>query len=234
MIHDAAQRDHGRVLAPPAPPLARADAAPGGRAIADAFKRTVDIFFSLICLFIVFPLLVLAVYLIWLDGGAPLFKQERIGRNGRRFACYKLRTMTRDADRVLAEHLARSPEAAAEWATKRKLSNDPRITPLGRFLRRSSVDELPQLVNVLRGDMSLVGPRPISEAEIPRYGDDFACYTAVRPGITGLWQVSGRSRTSYAQRVALDRHYAHNRSWRLDLVIMVRTVRVVLTADGAC
>ena len=175
----------------------------------------------------------LALLIRVMDGQDAIFWHERIGRDGRRFRCFKLRTMVKAADVKLAEILASDPRAAEEWRLTHKLVDDPRITPLGRFLRRTSLDELPQLWNVLRGDMSLVGPRPIVEEERARYGDDFIYYLAVTPGITGLWQVSGRNQVSYEERVQLDRCYAETWSFWLDLRILVRTVSVVLSRRGA-
>lgn len=203
-------------------------------------KRALDI-----CL--VAPLLVLLAPLfavIWAglvaEGGPVLFRQRRVGRHGRRFTCLKFRTMRPDAEDRLALLLDCSPKAQAEWARHQKLTDDPRVTRLGRVLRASSLDELPQLINVLKGDMSLVGPRPIIAPEVPGYDADLAYfqspsfpdYAECTPGITGLWQVCGRHRTSHAERVRLDRWYARNCSVWLDLLLLIRTVRVVLVGDG--
>ncbi|MEN3347367.1 MAG: exopolysaccharide production protein ExoY [Bradyrhizobium sp.] len=180
------------------------------------------------------PVLAGIAFLIWRRDGAPiLFAHYRVGVNGKLFRCMKFRTMLRDSEQVLAELLAADPHARAEWERDQKLANDPRITGIGHFLRRSSLDELPQLINVLRGEMSLVGPRPITVGELTRYGKVRWHYLSVRPGITGLWQVSGRNDTSYEERVALDRRYVEQRSLRLDLSILVKTVRVVLLREGA-
>ena len=168
------------------------------------------------------------------DGGPVIFAHRRIGRNGKPFLCYKFRSMRVDAEARLAEVLAADPEAREEWARDHKLRRDPRVTPLGDFLRRSSLDELPQFFNVLRGDMSLVGPRPIVEAERIKYGRRFQHYCAVRPGITGLWQISGRNDVSYRTRVALDTCYAQRKSLGLDLYILVMTLPSVLRARGSC
>ncbi len=162
-----------------------------------------------------------------------MFRHKRIGLDGRQFDCLKFRTMVVDADRVLHDLLRSDALAAAEWSVSRKLTDDPRITRLGNIMRRSSLDELPQLWNVIVGDMSIVGPRPIVAAEIQRYNSDFVYYTAVRPGITGLWQTSGRSDCSYAERVALDRDYVSNWSLKRDLAIIVRTVPAVLWQEGS-
>jgi exopolysaccharide production protein ExoY len=165
--------------------------------------------------------------------GPVLFAHRRVGRHGRRFACLKFRTMAIDADAQLKALLDRDPAARAEWQRSQKLRRDPRVTSIGRFLRRTSLDELPQVFNVLIGDMSLVGPRPIVESEIPRYGRHFAIYCRVRPGVTGLWQVQRHAGTSYRRRVAFDVAFARARSLRLYLLILARTVPAVLTGRGA-
>jgi undecaprenyl-phosphate galactose phosphotransferase len=174
------------------------------------------------------PIFILLYWMIRRDGGPALFPHTRVGLHGRRFRCLKFRTMVPNAHEVL-EHLLRTDAAAAqEWAETQKLRNDPRLTRIGRVLRKTSLDELPQLVNVLRLQMSLVGPRPIVESEIERYGDHIRYYHSVRPGITGLWQVSGRNDTTYEQRVHLDVHYVRGWSIRRDLLILSKTVVVVL------
>jgi lipopolysaccharide/colanic/teichoic acid biosynthesis glycosyltransferase len=165
--------------------------------------------------------------------GPVFFSQERIGRYGRRFRALKFRTMVPKGDEILTAHLAAHREAQAEWRRNRKLKRDPRVTPVGRILRRTSLDELPQLWNVLRGEMSLVGPRPMMREEIPEYGNKFEVCVQVRPGITGLWQISGRADTSFGQRVALDAEYATTRSFWLDLKILLRTAPVVIGGKGA-
>jgi lipopolysaccharide/colanic/teichoic acid biosynthesis glycosyltransferase len=180
------------------------------------------------------PLLAVVTFMIWRRDGAPvLFAHYRVGCDGKLFRCMKFRTMRRDAEQVLSDLLRDSPQARAEWASGQKLGNDPRITPVGRFLRSSSFDELPQLLNVLRGEMSLVGPRPITVAELTRYGMVRWHYLSVRPGMTGLWQVSGRNNTSYDERVALDKRYVEQRSFWFDVGILLRTVRVVVAREGA-
>jgi lipopolysaccharide/colanic/teichoic acid biosynthesis glycosyltransferase len=166
------------------------------------------------------------------EGTGVLFRHTRIGRNGRTFECLKFRTMVDEADRALLETLE-APERRAEWEGNRKLRSDPRVTPLGRVLRRWSLDELPQLWNVLRGDMSLVGPRPVVREETSRYGRRLSQYLATKPGITGLWQVMGRSTTSYRRRVALDVYYCGKRSLLLDLYILVKTPFAVLRGSGS-
>ncbi len=166
--------------------------------------------------------------------GAPVFfSQIRVGKGGRRFRLWKFRSMPRNAETALERRLREHPESLAEWDRSHKLKNDPRVTRLGRVLRRSSLDELPQLWNVLRGEMSLVGPRPIVEAEIPKYGDAFAIYAQVRPGLTGLWQVSGRSNTSYPARVALDAAYVRRHWVRTDFVVLLKTIPAVIRGHGA-
>lgn len=180
------------------------------------------------------PLMLIIALMIWLqDGAGPLFGHRRIGRGGRDFACLKFRSMVPNAEHKLNALLAADPEARRQWQAEQKLLNDPRVTPLGDFLRRSSLDELPQLINVLRGDMSIVGPRPIVRAETVRYGRSFESYCAVRPGITGLWQVSGRNDVSYRRRVALDRLYVRTRSLQRDMEIMALTVPAVLMRRGS-
>ncbi|WP_312284035.1 undecaprenyl-phosphate galactose phosphotransferase WbaP [Candidatus Igneacidithiobacillus taiwanensis] len=167
------------------------------------------------------------------DGGPVLFRQERVGRQGKPFGCLKFRSMVPDAEARLQRYLAENPAIAEEYHRNFKLRDDPRITRIGRFLRRSSLDELPQLFNVLRGEMSLVGPRPLLARELDRYGDNIALYTQVNPGITGLWQVSGRSETSFADRSNLDAWYVRNWTLWYDIVILLRTVRVVFRREGA-
>ena len=192
-------------------------------------KRTGDIVFSLAMLSLCSPLLVLLVLLVKITSRGPVFYvQQRVGRGYRQFGCIKFRTMRRDADRILSAVLAASPDLQEEFRNDFKLRNDPRITRLGRFLRRSSLDELPQFLNVLRGEMSVVGPRPIVSQELPRYGKRMEEVLAVRPGLTGLWQVSGRNNLSYRKRVQLDLYYARYRSLKMDMRILLRTIRVVL------
>jgi len=192
-------------------------------------KRSGDIVFSLAVLTLGSPIYILLALLVKLTSRGPVFYvQQRVGRDYRSFGCIKFRTMRRDADRVLGVLLAESPDLAEEFRNDFKLKNDPRITRLGRFLRRSSLDELPQFLNVLRGEMSVVGPRPIVRKELPRYGAAMDEVLAVRPGLTGLWQVSGRNNLSYRERVALDVRYASRRSFRGDMSIILRTIRVIL------
>jgi len=191
-------------------------------------------FIALLMLVAASPVLLAITLLVWQAGGAPVFfGHYRVGRDGRLFRCLKFRTMRVDAEQALARLLATDAAARAEWLRDQKLANDPRITPIGRILRKTSLDELPQLINVVRGDMCFVGPRPVTPAELMRYGAVRWHYVSVTPGITGLWQVSGRNRTTYEQRVALDKHYVETRTLWGDMAILVRTVRVVLTGHGA-
>jgi lipopolysaccharide/colanic/teichoic acid biosynthesis glycosyltransferase len=162
-----------------------------------------------------------------------VFAHRRLGKDGRHFRCLKFRSMAVDAEARLTQVLANDPEARAEWERDHKLRNDPRITRLGGFLRKSSLDELPQLFNVLKGEMSLVGPRPIVDAEVGKYGRRFRHYCAVKPGITGLWQVSGRNDTSYNARVAMDCVYAKRRNARMDLKVLFATIPAVLLTRGS-
>lgn len=200
----------------------------------DRLQRGFDVLGAAAILLAALPFLILLAILLQIDSpGKLFFVQRRIGRGGRTFPCIKFRTMCEDADARLAQHLADCPTARAEWARDHKLRNDPRITRLGHLVRRASLDEMPQLLNILIGQMSLVGPRPIIAAEIHRYGQFFADYCRVRPGLTGLWQVSGRNNTSYRRRVSLDRHYARRRSLAFDIAILARTVPVVMGARGA-
>ncbi len=181
------------------------------------------------------PLFILISILIKMqDGGSVLFAQERVGKNGFRFRCHKFRSMWPDAEARLAAILASDPLLRHEWEASHKLKRDPRITKLGDFLRRSSLDELPQLFNILKGEMSIVGPRPIVEAEIGRYGRWYRYYAAVKPGLTGLWQVSGRSDVSYKRRVAMDRLYVRDGSILSYVGIVLATVPAVLTRRGSC
>jgi Undecaprenyl-phosphate galactose phosphotransferase WbaP len=196
-------------------------------------KRVFDLAGSLALLVVLFPLFAYLSWKIRQSGGAAIFGHVRVGRYGRMFNCLKFRTMVPDAESVLKRLLESDPSARAEWERDFKLKDDPRITPVGEFLRRTSLDELPQLWNVLKGEMSLVGPRPIIEEELERYADQVGYYLETRPGITGLWQISGRSDTGYEDRVALDSWYVRNWSLWYDLVILSKTVRVVLRREGA-
>jgi lipopolysaccharide/colanic/teichoic acid biosynthesis glycosyltransferase len=196
--------------------------------------RLMDLALALTALLFFLPLMLVIALCIWLsDPGQILFAHRRIGRGGRHFHCLKFRSMAVDAEARLTELLATDPVARAEWARDHKLKSDPRITAIGRFLRKSSLDELPQIFNVLRGEMSLVGPRPIVDAEALRYGRYFAHYCSVRPGITGLWQINGRNNTSYRRRVAYDVAYSRSRSTLFDVKILAMTVPSVMLARGS-
>lgn len=177
--------------------------------------------------------IVISILIILDSRGGPFYSQSRIGKGGRKFRAYKFRTMVQNADQVLQRYLDESPELKAEWKATHKLKRDPRVTRVGAVLRKLSLDEMPQFWNIIIGDMSLIGPRPIVDAEIERYGKCFELYKQARPGLTGLWQVSGRSDTSYKQRVELDEYYLLHRSIKLDLLILVKTVYVVLGRKGA-
>lgn len=199
-----------------------------------ALKRGMDFVLSLLGGIVILPFLVLIALAIKVESRGPVFfRQSRIGRDGQTIHILKFRTMVRNAEEVLQQYLETNPELREEWKADQKLRNDPRITRVGAWLRRTSLDELPQLWNVLKGEMSLVGPRPIVENEIVRYGSAFASYKRVRPGMTGLWQVSGRNDLSYKQRVHLDRFYICNWSTWLDLLILAKTLPVVLGRKGA-
>jgi exopolysaccharide production protein ExoY len=200
----------------------------------DRIERLIDVPLCAAVLIFVAPLMLLIAFLIWSqDRGPVLFGHTRVGRDGRLFKCLKFRSMVVDSDARLQALLAADPAARTQWERDYKLLDDPRITPVGGFLRRSSLDELPQLINVLRGEMSLVGPRPIVPAEICRYRRYFSVYCQQRPGITGLWQVSGRNDVSYRRRVALDVYYARARCPTLYLKILLATAPAVLARRGA-
>jgi len=196
-------------------------------------KRVVDVIAASAMVVLLALPFAFIVWLIRRDGGPAIFAHKRVGRSGRLFPCYKFRTMKVDAEEQLRLLLTRDPALLAEWEREFKLRNDPRITRIGRFLRRTSLDELPQLINVIRGDMSLVGPRPVIRAELKRYGADVDYFLMVRPGITGLWQVSGRSDSGYEQRVYLDTWYVKNWSLWYDIAILFKTIKVVFGGKGA-
>jgi len=202
--------------------------------IAEQTDTALNFILALGLFIFILPLLIMvALAIVCQDNGPVVFAHKRVGRNGRPFYCLKFRSMAADAEARLAEVLRNDPDARAEWDADRKLKNDPRITPLGHFLRKSSLDELPQLWNVMRGEMSLVGPRPIVFDEAIKYGRRFRHYCAVKPGITGLWQVSGRNDVSYASRVAMDSLYAQKKSPVLDAWILLATVPAVLCRRGS-
>jgi len=193
-----------------------------------------NIVVAIVALIFLLPIMLAVACAIYLqDGGPILFAHRRIGHRGRHFYCLKFRSMAVDAEQRLAALLASDPGARAEWERDHKLRNDPRVTRLGAFLRKTSLDELPQIFNVLRGEMSLVGPRPIVDAEVGKYGRRFNNYCAVKPGITGLWQVSGRNDVSYRARVAMDCIYARERNVLMDGFIIAATVPAVLMRKGS-
>jgi len=219
------------------PEVARRDAATsvresdsGAGLYGGFFKRIFDIAAVILSLPVVLPVIAVFAALVALDGHNPFYVQKRVGRNGRIFNIYKLRSMVPDAERLLDEHIAADPAARREWTTTQKLKNDPRITRIGNFIRRSSVDELPQLLNVLAGDMSLVGPRPMLVSQVPLYRG--AAYYRLRPGITGLWQISDRNHCSFAERAGFDTRYEAELSLANDLRILGATIGVVLRCTG--
>jgi exopolysaccharide production protein ExoY len=207
---------------------------PHARRPGDAGKRLLDIIGALTLALLLSPLLVVVGLALARDRGPIIYSHARTGRHGRTFGCLKFRTMVPNAEQVLRELLHQDPELQQEWMRNHKLRNDPRVTAIGRFLRRTSLDELPQLWNVLKGEMSLVGPRPVVREEWQRYGRYLDTYLAAKPGVTGLWQVMGRSNSCYRRRVALDSYYVRKRSLIMDIFILLRTVKVVIQGRGAC
>ena len=200
--------------------------------IGNSAKRWLDIWIAGTLLIVSIPLLLMVAFLIKITMGSPVFFiQSRVGFGGKVFRCLKFRTMVAGSAETLQALLAENPNAYREWFDTRKLRRDPRITPFGHLLRRTSLDELPQLVNILRGEMSCVGPRPVVEAELERYGPYTADYIRARPGLTGLWQVSGRNNISYSERIALDRYYVRRWSPALDILILLRTIPALLRQD---
>ena len=214
-------------------PLPAHSSRPGG-AIGGFAKRLTDVVIASIALVALAPLMLTIAALVRLTMGGPaIFAHTRVGLNGRAFRCYKFRTMINGAEDHLSHYLTQNPELNRQWQEAQKLGRDPRITTFGALLRKSSLDELPQLFNVLRGDMSCVGPRPIVSTELDRYGADVQHYLRSRPGLTGLWQISGRSNVSYGKRVVLDSLYVRNWSMLLDLAILIRTIPALLKFDDA-
>jgi lipopolysaccharide/colanic/teichoic acid biosynthesis glycosyltransferase len=197
----------------------------------DLVKPALDILFVLLTVPFSVPLIALCAIALWIEGGSPFYTQDRLGKNGNRFSIWKLRTMVRDADAVLEDFLASDPASRREWDELQKLKNDPRVTPVGHFLRASSLDELPQLFNVLKGDMTLVGPRPMLPEQLVMYGEPSA-YFALKPGITGLWQVSERNNTRFSYRNESDAEYERKVSLSTDISILFKTVGVVLRRTG--
>ncbi len=206
---------------------------PTAHHLARSAKRALDVGGAACLLVLLAPLFLVIAAMVSLDGGSVFYGHRRVGQGGRGFDCLKFRTMIPGAAECLTEYLAYHPQADDEWRRSQKLDRDPRVTPIGAFLRQWSLDELPQLVNVLRGEMSLVGPRPVTRPEMTHYGPVGRLYTGVLPGMTGLWQVSGRSNLGYDNRVALDRAYIEGWSLRLDLKILLATPRAVLRRCGA-
>lgn len=194
-------------------------------------KRPLDIILILLSAPFTIPVIAVCALALWLEGGKPFYRQKRLGLGGRQFSILKLRTMVQDADKVLEQHLAADPALRQEWDSLQKLRNDPRVTKLGKILRATSLDELPQLWNVLKGDMSLIGPRPMMPDQLPLYGDARA-YNALRPGISGAWQVSARNENAFSFRQQIDVQYNKELSLRTDLSILVKTVGVVLRRTG--
>jgi undecaprenyl-phosphate galactose phosphotransferase len=196
-------------------------------------KRALDIFGSAVLLVFFAPLMIVLFFLVRMDGGPAMFIHQRVGKNGVLFRCYKFRSMIPNAEEVLKDILVCDSQFRNDWEADQKLRNDPRITRIGVFLRHKSLDELPQLLNVLKGDMSLVGPRPITVDEISRYGPAIEYYYRARPGLTGAWQISGRNDVSYEERVALDVAYSRRWSFLTDLAILFKTIGVVISGRGA-
>jgi Undecaprenyl-phosphate galactose phosphotransferase WbaP len=196
-------------------------------------KRVVDILGTIVLVIVFSPVLLIVTLSLSLNGGTVLFRHSRIGRDGKAFKVYKFRSMVPNAGQVLGQLVATDPILREEWLRDHKLKDDPRVTRVGKFLRKTSLDELPQLWNVLKGEMSLVGPRPVIREELSKYGRAARYYLAVKPGLTGIWQVSGRNDTDYRRRVAMDRYYACTASLGTDLVVLAKTVDVVLRRRGA-
>ncbi|EDZ48350.1 UDP-galactose-lipid carrier transferase [Rhodobacterales bacterium Y4I] len=212
-------------------PVARPGRRAGGSGYRIAGKRALDLLLAILSLPLTLPVVALCAAALWLEGGRPFYTQPRLGRGGKVFRILKLRTMVRDADALLQHYLDSDPALRREWQDTQKLKNDPRITPVGRLLRMTSLDELPQLWNVFKGDMSLVGPRPMMPEQLPLYGDA-ATYFALRPGITGVWQVSVRNEGSFDSRVRADVEYRDGLSLGRDLGLIWRTFGVVMKGTG--
>lgn len=196
------------------------------------FKRCFDFLFAIALLPVLVPVIAILYVLTRMQGGAGFFAHERIGQDGQRFKCLKIRTMVPDAEARLAVYLSENPDAKEEWDRTQKLTDDPRVTAVGRFLRRTSLDELPQLWNVLRGEMSFVGPRPVTEPELDRYGLHKRAYLSLKPGITGVWQVEGRSNGCYDERLRMDQSYMNSIGLLYDLRLIMRTALVVVSPTG--
>ena len=202
----------------------------------ELMQRSFDIGFSIVALFITFPIILVVGALIKLtDGGKVFYTQERVGKDGKLFRIIKFRSMYMDAEKKLEEILEKDPKAKEEWEKFHKLKNDPRITPIGKFIRKTSLDELPQFINVLKGEMSIVGPRPVTKEEIEKFYKDKAnLILSVKPGVTGYWQVEGRSDVDdYEERVKMDEWYVRKKNFLLDLKIILKTIKVIFTGKGA-
>jgi Undecaprenyl-phosphate galactose phosphotransferase WbaP len=198
-------------------------------------KRLIDLTVCLLAALICLPVIALISIFVFMDSGRPIFfSQRRLGRNGKTFRIWKFRTMVKDAEQLKQSSVFQNPEILKEWTENQKLKNDPRITRVGRVLRKMSLDELPQFWNIIKGEMSLVGPRPIIHEEVAKYSDSYWLYVKTTPGLTGLWQVSGRNRTTYEERVACDAFYVRNWSMWLDICVLAKTILVIITGDGAC
>lgn len=224
------ERNHAAVNYQFAPFTERSAKTPCGGAI----KRVFDFLLALTAIIILSPLLVSVAIAVRLsDGGPAFFGHTRMGFSGKTFKCWKFRSMAPNSDAVFKEYLANNPEAAREWHLNQKIQNDPRITRLGYFLRKYSIDELPQLFNILVGDMSFVGPRPIQRSEFDKYGYSLRHYLSTRPGLTGLWQISGRSNSSYQKRVVFDRYYVTHWAMLTDIAVILKTVPVAVTGSGS-
>lgn len=214
--------------------LKKESKATSGRRPKAGFKRFLDITLCLLAMPVVLPVgFLLALFICFNSPGKPIYRQERIGKDGKPFMLYKFRTMVNGADKLLDEYLRDNPEMAREWQESQKLRNDPRLTSAGKFLRKTSLDELPQIINIFQGNMTLVGPRPIVADEKERYGRYFQEYCEVYPGLTGLWQTSGRNNTTYVQRVAYDHYYINNWTIWLDMWILAKTIPVTIRGYGA-
>ena len=225
---------YAETISRPAARLRRLDRLPSDLFRYRVLKRCLDVSLILASAPVVLLAMGIISMMVMISSPGPIFySHRRIRKNGAFFSMWKFRTMCVNSAEVLEEHLSRHPEARVEWNKTHKLRHDPRITPMGQFLRRYSLDELPQLWNVLSGHMSLVGPRPIVAAEVEKYADSFECYCRVKPGLTGLWQVSGRSELTYDERVALDCEYVNQWTLRRDVRILMRTFSVVINQDGA-
>ncbi|MER8743745.1 sugar transferase [Mesorhizobium sp. M1004] len=235
VMHVVSAPDHenGGALWMDLPPTLRAGST--NPPVGGLLKRMLDLIIAVTALVGAAPVMIVVAMLIRMTTGGPaVFSHSRVGFGGKPFNCYKFRSMVADSEDVLKAYLEANPHMRMEWEKTHKIKDDPRVTFLGRMLRKSSLDELPQLYNIIRGDMSCVGPRPIVKEELERYGDHVGEYLRMRPGLTGLWQVSGRSSVDYATRVALDSQYVRNWSVWFDIVILFRTVFAVMRFDRAC